>query len=70
MYIVLISAYFSHISNILMAGGAIVATIGACRIYYKWSSGQGNIESEIFQWAGGIVFLLSSAVAVKSLFGV
>lgn len=70
MFFLLLSPYFSHISSLLMTGGAIVATIGACRIYYKWSSGQGNMENEIFQWVGGIIFLLASAVAVKSLFGV
>lgn len=70
MFTPLTAAYFGHVSNILLTGGAIVATIGACRIYYKWSSGQGNIENEIFQWAGGIIFLLASSVAVKSLFGV
>jgi hypothetical protein len=67
---VLLSAvYFSHIANLLLIGGAIVATVGACRIYYKWTAGQGNIEQEIFQWAGGIIFLLASGVAVKALFG-
>ncbi|HEX8356013.1 MAG TPA: DUF4134 family protein [Segetibacter sp.] len=70
MVIFLQAAYFSHVSNLLMTAGAIVATIGACRIYYKWSSGQGNIENEIFQWVGGIIFLLASSVAVKALFGV
>lgn len=70
MFVLLNAAYFSHVSNVLMTGGAIVATIGACRIYYKWSSGQGNIENEIFQWVGGIIFLLVSSFAVKALFGV
>jgi hypothetical protein len=64
------SAYFSHVSGILMTGGAIVATVGACRIYYKWSAGQGNVEAEIFQWGAGIIFLLASSITVKALFGV
>lgn len=66
---VIAAVYYSHIANILMIGGAIVATLGACRIYYKWTAGHGNIETEIYQWAGGIIFLLVSSVAVKALFG-
>lgn len=66
----LISAdIFQHISRILLIGGSIVAIIGACRIYYKWQSGQGNMESEIATWAFGIVFLLVASLGVKAIFG-
>ena len=68
--IILLNIYYSHISSLLMTGGAIVATIGACRIYYKWQSGQGNIENEIVGWTGGIIFLLASGLAISAIFGI
>ena len=67
--IILLNVYYSHISSLLTTGGAIVATIGACRIYYKWQSGHGNIENEIMGWAGGIIFLLASGLAIGAIFG-
>lgn len=66
---VLLNVYYSHISSLLMTGGGIVAMIGACRIYYKWTNGQGNVENEVVGWAGGIMFLLASGLAVKAIFG-
>ncbi|MGE9310874.1 DUF4134 family protein [Niabella sp. CJ426] len=58
----------SEISNILLAGGAILAVIGALRIYYKWSHGADNIEREIMVWAGGILFLVLIQFFIKAVF--
>lgn len=63
------SEIFQHVSRILLIGGSIVATVGACRIYYKWQAGQGNIETEIATWAFGVVFLLVASLSVKAIFG-
>jgi hypothetical protein len=60
---------FENVSSILLTGGSIVGVIGAARIYYKWTNGQGNIENEIMVWVGGILFLIMSGLAVKILFG-
>jgi hypothetical protein len=51
---------FDNVSSILLTGGSIVGVIGAARIYYKWTNGQGNIENEIMVWVGGILFLIMS----------
>ena len=60
---------FSNVSSILLTGGSIVGIIGAARIYYKWTNGQGNIENEIMIWVGGILLLIMSGLAIKILFG-
>ena len=60
---------FDNVSSILLTGGSIVGVIGAARIYYKWTNGQGNIENEIMIWAGGILFLIMSGLAIRLIFG-
>jgi uncharacterized protein DUF4134 len=60
---------FDNVSSILMTGGSIVGIIGAARIYYKWTNGQGNIENEIMIWGGGILFLIISGLVVRLIFG-
>ena len=60
---------FSHLSQIFMIGGCIVAVIGATRIYFKWNAAHSDdLEREIVIWIGGIVFLIGISVCVKILF--
>lgn len=62
---------FSHLSQIFLIGGCIVAVIGATRIYFKWNAAHAdNLESEITIWVGGIVFLIGISVCVRLLFEV
>lgn len=62
------SVVMSHMTSLILTGGAIVATIGAFRIYYKWQQGGGNIENDIALWVLGIVFLFAGITAAKLLF--
>ena len=58
----------SEVSSVLLVIGACLAIIGACRIYYKWSNGQADIDREVMVWIGGIVFLVLVQVLVKVAF--
>ena len=58
----------SELSSVLLAIGACLGIIGACRIYYKWSNGQADIDREVMVWIGGIVFLILVQVLVKVAF--
>lgn len=57
-----------EISMVILVGGAIVAVIGAVRIYYKWSHGEEYIEKDVMMWAGGILFLALIQFFIKSVF--
>ena len=58
----------SEISLVLLVGGAILAVIGALRVYYKWSNGDEHIEKDVMMWAGGILFLVLIQVFIRSVF--
>jgi hypothetical protein len=58
----------SEVSSVLLVMGACLAIIGACRIYYKWSNGQPDIDREVIVWIGGIIFLVLVQVLVKVTF--
>jgi len=58
----------SEISLVLLVSGAVVAIIGALRIYYKWSNGDDYIEKDVMLWAGGILMLVLIQVFVKAVF--
>lgn len=58
----------SEISLVLLVGGAILAVIGALRVYYKWSNGDDYIEKDVMMWAGGILFLVLIQVFIRSVF--
>ncbi len=58
----------SEISLVLLVGGAILAVIGALRVYYKWSNGDEYIEKDVMMWAGGILFLVLIQVFIRSVF--
>ena len=61
---------FSHLSQIFLIGGCIVAVIGATKIYFKWNAAHADdLEKEIAIWVGGIVFLIGISVCVRLLFG-
>jgi hypothetical protein len=58
----------SEISNVLLVGGAIVAIIGALRIYYKWSNGADYVEKDVMLWTGGLLLLILIQIFVKAVF--
>lgn len=53
---------------VLLVAGAVIAIIGALRIYYKWSNGDEYIEKDVMMWAGGILFLVLIQIFVKAVF--
>jgi hypothetical protein len=57
-----------EVSSVIIVMGACLAIIGACRIYYKWSNGQPDIDKDVMVWVGGIIFLVLVQVLVKVAF--
>jgi hypothetical protein len=58
----------SEISSVVLVAGAILAIIGALRIYFKWSNGGDFIERDIMLWAGGILMLVLIQVFIRAVY--
>jgi hypothetical protein len=52
---------------LMLTLGAVMAILGATRIYYLWSHGKPDIERELTLWVGGIFFLLLIPVTLRLL---
>ena len=64
-----IGTYFDPIANLIYAMGAIIALIGAIRVYLKWQSGDPDVIKAAAGWFGASIFLLLIVSLVKSFFG-
>src|ERR1700760_4642766 len=64
-----LQTYVDPASNIALVIGGIVGIVGAIRVYSKWNSGDQDINKELMGWGGSCVFLVVSALVIKSFFG-
>ncbi len=61
--------YFKVGCNLMYAIGAILAIIGAIRVYSKWSQGHPDTGSTAGAWFGSCIFLVLVATVIKTFFG-
>jgi hypothetical protein len=64
-----LKTYVDPVTNITLVIGGIVGIVGAIRVYSKWNSGDQDINKELMGWGGSCVFLVVSALVIKSFFG-
>src|ERR1700761_6711867 len=64
-----LQTYVDPVSNIVLVIGGIVGIVGAIRVYSKWNAGDQDINKELMGWAGSCIFLVVSALVIKSFFG-
>lgn len=62
--------YYSPAKNLLFAVAALIALIGAVRVYQKWNNGDQDVNKAAMGWFGSAIFILAAALAITSLFGV
>lgn len=65
-----VRSYFASGTNLMYAVGAIVALIGAVKVYQKWNSGDHDTGKVAAAWFGSCVFLVVVATVIRSFFGV
>jgi len=56
---------FDSLVPLMLTLGAVMAIIGATRIYYLWSHGKPDIEREVVMWVGGILFLVLIPITLR-----
>ncbi len=65
-----VRSYFGAGTNLMYAIGAIVALIGAIKVYQKWSNGDQDTGKVVAAWFGACVFLVVVATVIRAFFGV
>jgi hypothetical protein len=65
-----VRSYFAAGTNLMYGVGAIVAIVGAIKVYQKWSAGDPETGKVAAAWFGACVFLVVVATVIKSFFGI
>lgn len=56
------------VENIIYSIAGIVGLIGAIRVYIKWQNGDQDVQKALVGWAGALIFLVVSGIAVRAFF--
>jgi hypothetical protein len=65
-----VRSYFQSGTNLMYAIGAILALIGAVKVYSKWNAGDQDTSKVAAAWFGSCIFLVVVATIIKSFFGI
>ena len=65
-----VRSYFDSGTNLMYAVGAILALIGAVKVYQKWNAGDPDTGKIAAAWFGSCVFLVVVVTVIKSFFGI
>lgn len=65
----MIRSYFDTGTQLMYAVGAILALIGAVRVYSLWGSHNGEATKAAAAWFGSCVFLVVVSTVIRSFFG-
>jgi hypothetical protein len=66
----MIRGYFDTGSQLMYAIGAVLALVGAVRVYREWSSGhQQEAYKAAAGWFGACIFLVVVTTVIRSFFG-
>ena len=65
----MVRGYFDTATQLMYAVGAILALIGAVRVYQLWGSHQGEAGKAAAAWFGSCVFLVVVSTVIRSFFG-
>ncbi len=64
-----IKGYKTNVQNLIYAIAAVVAFIGAIRIYNKWNNGDQDINKELMAYGGACLFLFIVPSFITAFFG-
>ena len=65
-----VRSYFGAGTNLMYAVGALLALIGAVKVYQKWNNGDPDTGKVAAAWFGSCVFLVIVTTVVRAFFGV
>jgi len=65
----MVRSYFDTATQLMYAVGAILALIGAVRVYQLWGSHHGEASKAAAGWFGSCIFLVVVSTVIRSFFG-
>lgn len=65
-----VRSYFDSGTQLMYAVGAILALIGAVKVYQKWNAGDPDTSKVAAAWFGSCVFLVVVTIIVREFFGI
>jgi hypothetical protein len=65
-----VRSYFQSGTQLMYAVGAIIAIIGAVKVYSKWSHGDPDTGRVAAAWFGSCVFLVVVVTVIRAFFGI
>lgn len=63
-----IDRYYSSLSDLALAIGAICGILGGLRIYNNWQLGRDHIDAQIIGWFSSCIFLSILSSVLRGLF--
>jgi len=66
----MVQSYFTTGCNLMYAIGAVLAIVGAIKVFRKWNEGEPDTNRVAAAWFGSCIFLVVVATVIKSFFGV
>lgn len=65
-----VRGYFDDGTKLMYAIGAILALIGAIKVYQKWNQGDQDTAKTAASWFGSCIFLVVVATIIRSFFAI
>lgn len=65
-----VNGWYYHMSDFVLALGAIAGIVGGARVYSNWQLGRRNIDQEVAVWFLACLFLSMIGAVLKALYGV
>jgi len=65
----MVRSYFDTATQLMYGVGAILALIGAVRVYQLWGSQHGEASRAAAGWFGSCIFLVVVSTVIRSFFG-
>ncbi|MNJ95282.1 hypothetical protein D3C87_129900 [compost metagenome] len=64
-----VRSYFDSGTQLMYGVGALLALIGAVKVYQKWNSGDQDTSKVAASWFGSCIFLVVVTTIIRSFFG-
>ncbi len=64
----MVTSYFDPVTQLIFAIAAVVGLVGGVKTFQKFSSGDPDVGKVAASWFGSCIFLIISAVVLKSFF--
>lgn len=62
-------ALYDIVAQLIFAIAAIIALVGAIKIFMAWNSGERDVSKMVIGWFGACIFLVAIGTIITAFFG-